>query len=161
VFSKSFNESCSNKALVFVQGPYLVRSAQIMGSTVALTGDIINSTAIEVFAPNVVKSVSWNGRQLRVLKTSYGSLQATLPKPDSIRLPDLNSWKFNDSLPERFPEYSDSGIAWVGTYTSFIYFELVNLFITIKYTNTNARRCESYVNSKPNSSRIATSPLRR
>jgi hypothetical protein len=101
---------------VFVQGPYLVRSAQITGSTAVLTGDIVNSTVIEVFAPKAVKSVSWNGQQLRVLETSYGSLQASLLNPKSISLPALSTWKFSDSLPERFPDYDASGIAWVGTY---------------------------------------------
>lgn len=94
----------------------MVRSAEILGSTVALTGDIINNTNIEVFAPKAIKSVTWNGKLLETSQTSYGSLQASLQKPQGIVLPALKDviWKFNDSLPERFPDYNDSGIAWMG-----------------------------------------------
>ena len=107
---------------VFVQGPYLVRSAQITGSTVELTGDVVNSTTIEVFAPKTVKSVNWNGQRLKVIESSHGSLQASLPKPHSIKLPALKAWKFEDSLPERFADYDDSGIAWAGKFTCFFRF---------------------------------------
>jgi hypothetical protein len=104
----------SDMGLVFVQGPYLVRSAQIKGSTVALTGDIVNSTTLEVFAPKAVKYITWNGKLLKSSGSSYGSLQASLQPPKSVKLPALNTWKFNDSLPERFAEYDDTGIAWTG-----------------------------------------------
>ena len=114
----SFHTSISDCFLtllsVFVQGPYLVRSAQIVGSTALLTGDIVNSTTIEVLAPKIVKSVNWNGKLLKTSKTSYGSLQASISNPKSIQLPALHNWKFNDSLPEKLPDYDDSGIAWVG-----------------------------------------------
>ena len=113
-----FRTSISNCFLtlpsVFVQGPYLVRSAQIVGSTALLTGDIVNSTTIEVFAPKIVQSVNWNGKLLKTSKTSYGSLQASISNPKSIQLPALHNWKFKDSLPEKLPDYDDSGIAWVG-----------------------------------------------
>lgn len=104
----------SNLYLVFVQGPYLVRSAQIDGSTVALTGDIVNSTTLEVFAPKAVKSINWNGKLLKSSKSSYGSLRASLESPKAVQLTALNTWKSNDSLPERFADYDDSGIAWTG-----------------------------------------------
>jgi hypothetical protein len=105
---------CPNIAVVFVQGPYLVRSAQLTGSTLTLTGDIINGTDIDVFAPRAVKTVVWNGLRLGVSPTPYGSLHASLQKARSITLTPFTTWKFNDSLPERFLDYDDSGLGWVG-----------------------------------------------
>lgn len=100
-----------------VQGPYLVRGATVSedGGTIELKGDIANGTNIEVFAPSSVNSISWNGKLLEAEKTTYGSLAARLAGPDtsSVELPKLDSWKWRDSLPERFPGYDDSGPAWV------------------------------------------------
>lgn len=102
---------------VLVQGPYLVRSAtyQNADQIVELTGDSDNATHIEVFAAKSIETISWNGKYLTTTKTSYGSLQAQIPGPDTktILLPSLNSWKVHDSLPERFASYNDSGPAWV------------------------------------------------
>lgn len=100
---------------VLVQGPYLVRTAAISGSTISLTGDSTNaSTTLEVFAPKNVNTVTWNGKTLKTSKTAYGSLQGSRSGPSSVKLPPLNGWKWNNSLPERFPDYDDSGAAWIG-----------------------------------------------
>ncbi|GKZ22578.1 hypothetical protein AbraIFM66951_006437 [Aspergillus brasiliensis] len=98
---------------VLIQGPYLVRSASLEKSTLAIKGDSINETAVEIFAPASVKTVTWNGKQLKTSKSSYGSLKATIAAPVSIQLPAFTSWKVNDSLPERLPTYDASGPAWV------------------------------------------------
>jgi beta-galactosidase len=101
-------------SLVLVQGPYLVRSAAIDGSEIALTGDTTQDSRIEVLAPASVNAVLWNGAKLQTTRTDYGSLIADLATPPTISLPTLASWKWNDSLPERFSSYDDSGPAWVG-----------------------------------------------
>ncbi|PWY89958.1 putative beta-galactosidase B [Aspergillus heteromorphus CBS 117.55] len=98
---------------VLVQGPYLVRSASVESSTLELKGDSVNETALEIFAPKTVNSVTWNGKQVKTSKTSYGSLKASIAAPASIKLPALTSWRSNDSLPERLSTYDDSGPAWV------------------------------------------------
>ncbi|CAI7599859.1 unnamed protein product [Penicillium glandicola] len=98
---------------VFVQGPYLVRGAKLSGSHLAITGDVVNATTLDVFAPKRVKSVTWNGKKVKTHSTEYGSLKGSLGAPASIKLPALTSWKSNDSLPERFTDYDDSGVAWV------------------------------------------------
>jgi beta-galactosidase len=100
--------------IVLVQGPYLVRGAKLTGSKLAITGDIVNATTLEVFAPKAVKSITWNGKSIKTKSTEYGSLKASLDAPKSIKLPAFSSWKANDSLPERFADYDDSGVAWVG-----------------------------------------------
>ncbi|KAL4977037.1 glycoside hydrolase superfamily [Aspergillus desertorum] len=98
---------------VLVSGPYLVRSSRMSGSTLNLRGDSKSETTLEVFAPQQIKTVTWNGRAVEVTRTSYGSLKAILAKPPSVELPTLNGWKSSDSLPERFSTYDDSGAAWV------------------------------------------------
>ncbi|KAF9887419.1 hypothetical protein FE257_010274 [Aspergillus nanangensis] len=101
--------------LVFVQGPYLVRSASLSKTTLALRGDSLNETAVEVFAPKHVNKLTWNGKRLRVARTAYGSLTATLAPPPAVSIPSLAKavWRAKDSLPERLPSYDDSGPAWV------------------------------------------------
>ncbi|KAJ5819060.1 beta-galactosidase B [Penicillium riverlandense] len=98
---------------VLIQGPYLVRGAKLSGSTLAVTGDAINTTALEVFAPRHVKTITWNGKMLHTQRTEYGSLKGLPAAPASVKLPSFGTWKTKDSLPERFADYDDSGPAWV------------------------------------------------
>ncbi|XHG07467.1 hypothetical protein AWENTII_010610 [Aspergillus wentii] len=99
---------------VLIQGPYLVRGAKITESTLAVTGDSVDATSIEVFAPQTLDTITWNGKEVKTTRTEYGSLRASLAAPPSIKLPSLTSWKTKDSLPERLPSYDDSGEAWAG-----------------------------------------------
>jgi hypothetical protein len=103
---------------VLVHGPYLVRSASVSKSTLALRGDSIEKTTLEIFAPHGVDKITWNGKKVKSSRTPYGSLKATLDAPPTIKLPPLTSWRTNDSLPERFPSYDDSGSAWIGKLNS-------------------------------------------
>jgi hypothetical protein len=99
---------------VLVQGPYLVRSVSLNGSVLALKGDILNSTSVEVFACAGAETLSWNGNKLATSRTAYGSLKATVTAFNgTIQLPSLDSWKVQDTLPEKLPSYNDSGAAWV------------------------------------------------
>ncbi|KAJ5673660.1 hypothetical protein N7507_002787 [Penicillium longicatenatum] len=98
---------------VLIQGPYLVRGASISKSKLAVTGDIVNATTIEVFAPKAVESITWNGKVVKTSRTAYGSLKGSISAPKSVTLPALTSWKAKDSLPERLTSYDDSGAAWV------------------------------------------------
>lgn len=99
---------------MLVQGPYLVRGASLSGSKLAVTGDIINATTLEVFAPKAVKSITWNGKTLKTQRTEYGSLKGSIAAPKAVTLPSFKSWKSKDSLPERLADYDDAGAAWVG-----------------------------------------------
>lgn len=85
----------------------------IDSDTVHVTGDTVNATQIEIFAPEAVKVISWNGRVLNTAPTVYGSLKANLTGPISVKLPTLGPWKGQDSLPEVFSNYSDSSLAWL------------------------------------------------
>jgi hypothetical protein len=103
---------------VLVTGPYLVRSALDEGKTLALTGDWSSETDLEVYAPSCYSKLSFNGKEIKVKKTKYGSLTGTVPAShatvESITniLPTLD-WKVSDALPERSLDYDDSGAAWV------------------------------------------------
>lgn len=98
---------------VLVQGPHLIRSAKIVGSVIRLKGDSAQANPIEVFASKKVQTIFWNDKELKTSKTSYGSLQASLPQPPIIKLPSLGPWKYNDSLPEKAQNYKDTGAAWI------------------------------------------------
>jgi hypothetical protein len=99
---------------VIVQGPYLVRSIAAEGSELALAGDLVKNTEIEVFAPEYFRSLTWNGNILNTTRTPYGSLKSTVATSNvTISLPKLNLWKVSDGLPERYANYDDSGDAWV------------------------------------------------
>ncbi|KAJ5682963.1 hypothetical protein N7462_006128 [Penicillium macrosclerotiorum] len=98
---------------VLIQGPYLVRGATLSGSKLAVTGDVVNATTLEVFAPKDVNKLTWNGKSVQAKRTGYGSLQASISAAKSVTLPAFGSWKSKDSLPERYASYDDSGAAWV------------------------------------------------
>ncbi|CAE6542312.1 unnamed protein product [Rhizoctonia solani] len=98
---------------VFVFGPYLVRSATIKGTQLAITGDLKSgaTTELEILAPSAVKSVSWNGKAVPVSKTATGTLKGNVGVKDlAPKLPNLKSleWRCIDSLPEIAPGFDDS-----------------------------------------------------
>lgn len=74
---------------VLVHGPYLVRSASISKTTLALRGDSVEKTTLEIFAPHSVRKITWNGKEVQTSHTPYGSLKATLAAPPDIKLPPL------------------------------------------------------------------------
>ncbi|GAB7366896.1 hypothetical protein MBLNU230_g1257t1 [Neophaeotheca triangularis] len=106
---------------LLVHGPELVRSASVHDNCITLTGDYNGTTGIEVFPPscNAHTTLTFNGHTIKTETTSYGSVVGTLPGGRSsldkvaASLPDLNSWRATDALPERHASYDDTGAAWV------------------------------------------------
>jgi beta-galactosidase len=96
-----------------VVGPYLVRSATLSGTTIAIQGDTNATTPLEVFTAPHVTQIRWNGADLPTTKTNRSTLLATIPEPRSVPTPEIVDWKSRDSLPEINPSYSDAGPAWV------------------------------------------------
>lgn len=83
-------EVSSNTDVIFVKGPYLVRSAIIEGSKLSLRGDLNSTTEVEIVAPQAINKIEWNGKEVHTSRTSYGSLSFTLNFTiPSISLPDL------------------------------------------------------------------------
>lgn len=97
---------------VLIAGPYLVRNATLSGQTLSVNGDLNMTTTIQVFGPGSINHVQWNGQDLKLSKTTWGSLSATLPGPKraAVSLPSLKdlTWKYIDSLPEIQDGYDDS-----------------------------------------------------
>ena len=94
---------------------YLMRTAKVDGTTLALTGDLNATTTVEVFggAPNVTK-LTFNGKDVGFTTSNEGVISATIDVPKlDIAVPKLNDleWKYIDSLPEIQANYDDS--AWV------------------------------------------------
>ncbi|EJD54069.1 putative beta-galactosidase A, partial [Auricularia subglabra TFB-10046 SS5] len=97
---------------ILVKGGYLLRTADISGNTLALRGDLNETTTLEIIAPAAKsRTVTLNGEKLQLKKTAHGTLTATrsVRLPD-VKLPDLSSltWKTADSLPEISASYSDA-----------------------------------------------------
>jgi len=85
---------------VLVRGPSLVRTAEVTGGDLRLTGDTKETSPLEVFAPPGVKTVRWNG-------TPAG---ASLAGPKPVTLPALTGWRYHEEAPEAAAGFDDS--AW-------------------------------------------------
>ncbi|KAJ3880440.1 glycoside hydrolase family 35 protein [Lentinula edodes] len=109
--------SIGTNETVLVGGPYLVRSAVISGTELALEGDL-NATNTEqmpltVIASSTIKSLTWNGENVSLELTTNESMIRTGKLSStkiSIQVPDLEAleWKFNNSLPEVHTNFDDS-----------------------------------------------------
>ena len=85
--------SYSTSNPILIKGGYFIRSVQISGSTLEITGDLNSTASFEILAPAASsKQVTFNGELLTLATTCYGALTssktASLP---SIQLPDLES----------------------------------------------------------------------
>lgn len=109
--TKWWSPQTSTGQNILVSGPYLVRSAEIHGSRLALTGDTDTATSIEIVAPSAVHQVTWNGVNVLVKATKYGTLTGKIAGPSQdIKLPDLTktSWKYSPASPETYNDFDDS-----------------------------------------------------
>lgn len=81
----------STKEAVIIKGTYLIRSVDIDGSTLKIRGDINATETIEIVAGDNVKKVEFNGDDVKVDKSSYGTLLGKLVynKPN-VALPTLS-----------------------------------------------------------------------
>lgn len=94
---------------ILVGGPYLIRTADIAGSTLSLTGDLNGTTSIEVIAPPNISQLLWNSTPVPVSRTKRGSLVGNLASSNfEVTLPELSNWKVASSLPEIDPSFDDS-----------------------------------------------------
>ncbi|GAA2897869.1 glycoside hydrolase family 35 protein [Streptomyces mexicanus] len=93
-----------------VYGPKLLRTAEVRGSTLHLTGDTVEATDLEVWGPRGVEGLTWNGRAVPTRVTGSGSLRAVAPLPGvpEVRLPELGGWRMRTENPESAPGFDDS-----------------------------------------------------
>jgi beta-galactosidase GanA len=93
-----------------VRGPALVRSATAKDATLALTGDTRDASPLEVWAPEKLRALSWNGAKIAATRSASGSLvaNAALPGPAQFALPSLTGWRMAAGTPEADPKFDDS-----------------------------------------------------
>ncbi|KAH8829076.1 glycoside hydrolase family 35 protein [Flagelloscypha sp. PMI_526] len=97
---------------LLIHGPYLVRTANLDGQTLALTGDIDKATTLSIWAPKNIIRLTWNGAAVNT-KAKDGVLTGTVGGTEQKwSLPDLHSldWVYADSLPEISPTFDDSSL---------------------------------------------------
>ena len=96
---------------VLVGGPYLVRNATIVGSTLALRGDLNASVLLSVVGPASVTTVTWNGARVQMNSDGRGVLTGQLKQGSvvkAVEIPKLSGWKYADSFPEIQTDFDDS-----------------------------------------------------
>ncbi|NII10786.1 beta-galactosidase [Oleiagrimonas sp. C23AA] len=93
---------------LLVRGAYLLRSARVTGDEIALRGDTTAPGPVEVFAPQGVHDLRWNGRAIATQATASHSLTASLPGPRPVTLPTLAHWRMHAGAPEIAPGFDDS-----------------------------------------------------
>jgi len=128
--SSNYTVKDINANTVIVRAGYLMRTASISGSTLALTGDLNATVPFEVIATGTtrVHKVTFNGKGLETAEGQCGRMESTLiyntPTPSIPNLLGLR-WKYVDSLPEIQLDYDDS--AWIAANLSFTYNTYRNL----------------------------------
>ncbi|KAH6653217.1 putative beta-galactosidase E [Truncatella angustata] len=108
------NYSSPSKSHVIINGGYLIRTAEISGENLSLTGDINATTDIEIVhePTRSIKTLEFNGYELPTKRADNGKLTARLVyEAPKLELPDLTGleWRFVDSLPEIDASYDDVG----------------------------------------------------
>ncbi|OJZ84692.1 glycoside hydrolase family 35 protein [Aspergillus luchuensis CBS 106.47] len=104
------SQSHANRSVI-VKAGYLLRTAELTGTSLYLTGDINTTTTLELIStPQPVTGIFFNNQSVQTSVTS-GRLTGTLTyqKPN-INLPDLTTlnWLYLNTLPEvREPTYND------------------------------------------------------
>ncbi|MFM0644220.1 beta-galactosidase [Paraburkholderia bryophila] len=97
---------------VLAQGPALLRTAVLNGTTLAMTGDTQASSLLEVWSSPAIRQLTWNGAAIASQATSSGSLLAgnALAGPDPVSFPALSSqsWRYAQESPEALATFDDS-----------------------------------------------------
>ena len=95
---------------VIVRGPALLRTAEVHGAVVKLTGDTKDAAPLEVWGPTRTKEVIWNQSRVATTRTAVGSLVAPggLAAAPAIALPRVTGWKFSAESPESQPGFDDT-----------------------------------------------------
>ncbi|KAJ6585751.1 glycoside hydrolase family 35 protein [Mycena capillaripes] len=105
-------------AAVLVGGPYLVRSAALEagGARLALRGDLREGVRLTVVGPRGVRSITWNGEDVGGGDFDFvvgGSTRVFNVAPRmtvaGVRIPQLEGWRYANSLPEVGAAFDDAG----------------------------------------------------
>lgn len=111
--SGNFSNSTVDTSAAIVKAGYLLRTVEVSGSSIALTGDLNATTSVEIIggAPASASAVTFNGATANFTQDANGviSFDVAYTVPD-FSIPDLSTigWKTIDSLPEIQNTYDDS-----------------------------------------------------
>ncbi|KAL9089996.1 MAG: hypothetical protein Q9165_005525 [Trypethelium subeluteriae] len=101
----------ATQAIVLRAG-YLIRTAELSGSSLALTGDLNATAPLEIISGvSKIDSLSFNGQPLTFQQAANGVVTSNLSyTAPSFSVPDLSTltWRYLDSLPEINSSYDDS-----------------------------------------------------
>ncbi|KAF2669124.1 family 35 glycosyl hydrolase [Microthyrium microscopicum] len=107
------NPSADADDTILVQGPYLVRSAKLEDDELHLEGDLDDVTMITVYAPKLVQTIKWNGKEISTERIKPGIFNGKIGSKVEYKLPELGEWIFSDSLPEIRNDYQAGSEAWI------------------------------------------------
>ncbi len=95
-----------------VYGPAVLRSAEVRGSTIHLTGDVTVETGVEVWGPRGIAEITWNGEPVPtyVGRARSRVMEGLMPAVRAVALPALDGWRCRTENPESDPDFDDS--AW-------------------------------------------------
>ena len=97
-----------------VKAGYLLRTVEVSGGSIHLTGDLNSTTALEIIggAPTRTRELTFNGKSLPFKQNRHsGVITATAVYHNAtLTIPNLSTigWKVIDSLPEIQNSYDDS-----------------------------------------------------
>ena len=111
--SGNYTNATVDASAAVVKAGYLLRTVEVNGDTMALTGDLNATTEIEIVggAPACLNKLTWNGEALSFNQSAIGIVTATACYTvPNFSIPDLSTlgWKSIDSLPEIQADYDDS-----------------------------------------------------
>jgi hypothetical protein len=134
--SGNFTNQTNFQSAPIVAGPYLLRSAVVDHQSIHLTGDLNQTTEIEIISGTHRRtpSLTWNGSPVKLKPSMQGSYKAIVEyDAPSISLPNLAhcEWRATDGLPEIQASYDDS--QWIAA--------------TNRYTNSTARNLTAPVST--------------
>ena len=94
---------------ILVNGPYLLRKAEVQGKTLSLSGDTNSDTNLAVYCPADINEIRWNSQKL-TMKEDAGWFNTNIPGVDKakIKLPELKDWQYHDANPESNLNFDDS-----------------------------------------------------
>jgi hypothetical protein len=84
---------------LLIGGPYLVRSAELKGNTVALTGDLDKDTVVSVYGAPKGAKFTWNGKAISVSTSSVldGLVEGKVAISEGqVNVPTISNWKYAD-----------------------------------------------------------------
>lgn len=78
---------------MIIKGGYFLRSVEVGASGLAIQGDLNDTASFEIITSEALsKSIKFNGKDLALEPTSYGTWNANLePNLPEVTLPDLSS----------------------------------------------------------------------